>query len=59
MNHTSIEHPWFQAARSHKTSQYRDYYVWSENPPKSDPKLLMFPNVEDSIWEYDEQAQAY
>lgn len=59
VNHTSIEHPWFQAARSHKDSQYRDYYVWSENPPKSDPKLLMFPNVEDSIWEYDEQAQAY
>jgi maltose alpha-D-glucosyltransferase / alpha-amylase len=58
VNHTSIQHPWFQAAR-HKDSQYRDYYVWSENPPQSDPKLLMFPNVEDSIWEYDEQAQAY
>jgi len=59
VNHTSIQHPWFQAARRDKNSKYRDFYVWSENPPKSDPKLIAFPNVEDSIWEYDEQARAY
>lgn len=59
VNHTSIQHPWFRAARKDKNSKYRNFYVWSENPPKFDPKLLMFPNVEDSIWEYDEQAQAY
>lgn len=59
VNHTSIQHPWFQAARSDKNSKYRDYYVWLEDPPKFDPKLLMFPNVEDSIWDYDEQAEAY
>ncbi len=59
VNHTSIQHPWFQAAQRDKNSKYRDFYVWSENPPKSDPKLIAFPNVEDSIWEYDEQAGAY
>lgn len=59
VNHTSIQHPWFQAARKDKNSKYRDFYVWSEDPPKFDPKLLMFPNVEDSIWDYDEEAGAY
>ena len=30
MNHTSDQHPWFQAARSDPDSPYRDFYVWSE-----------------------------
>lgn len=60
VNHTSIQHPWFQAACRDKNSKYRDYYVWTENPPKDvDPKLIAFPNVEESIWEYDETAEAY
>lgn len=59
VNHTSNQHPWFLAARSDKNSKYRNYYVWSENPPKTTPEQLMFPDVEDSIWEYDEQANAY
>lgn len=60
VNHTSIEHPWFQASRSDKNSRYRDYYVWEENPPKDfEPGLLAFPNAEDSIWEYDEKAEAF
>ncbi|HSF75231.1 MAG TPA: alpha-amylase family protein [Microcoleus sp.] len=59
VNHTSNQHPWFVAAKSDKNSKYRNYYVWSENPPKNDPELLVFPDAEDSIWEYDEQANAY
>src|SRR5215813_13346141 len=31
MNHTSDQHPWFQASRSDPASPYRDYYVWSDN----------------------------
>ena len=27
MNHTSADHPWFQAARRDPVSPYRDYYV--------------------------------
>ena len=30
LNHTSDQHPWFQAARSDPNSPYRDYYVWSD-----------------------------
>jgi trehalose synthase len=32
VNHTSIEHPWFQAARSDPDSPYRAYYVWCDDP---------------------------
>ncbi len=59
VNHTSIQHPWFQAARSDKTSKYREYYVWSDNPPESDPAEIIFPDAEDSLWEYDEKAGSY
>lgn len=58
INHTSIQHPWFQDARKNKHSKYRSYYVWSENP-QPEPDLIAFPTQEDSIWEYDEQAGAY
>jgi maltose alpha-D-glucosyltransferase / alpha-amylase len=59
VNHTSNQHSWFQQARSDKNSKYHDYYVWSENPPKTQPEQLIFPGVEESLWEYDEQADAY
>lgn len=59
VNHTSIQHPWFQSARSSHDSPYRHYYVWSDNPPPTDPAELVFPDAETSIWEYDERAGAY
>src|SRR6476620_9971687 len=35
INHTSDQHPWFQRARrSPKGSNFRDYYVWSDDPQK-------------------------
>ncbi|THK37836.1 maltose alpha-D-glucosyltransferase [Ensifer sp. MPMI2T] len=59
-NHTSNEHPWFQAARRDTRSRYRDYYVWSESPPPVDPdNQTAFPGEEDSVWTFDELAQAY
>lgn len=30
VNHTSDEHPWFQAALADRASKYRDYYVFSD-----------------------------
>ncbi len=32
LNHTSSQHPWFQAAQEPQ-SEYRDWYVWSESKP--------------------------
>src|SRR5512143_1594452 len=34
LNHTSDQHPWFQAARSSRESPYRDYYIWSDSDQK-------------------------
>ncbi len=30
INHTSSEHPWFQAAKEDENSNYREYYVWAD-----------------------------
>jgi trehalose synthase len=59
VNHTSVEHPWFQAARSDPDSPFRDWYVWSDEIPEDGPEGLVFPNVEDSNWDWDEAAGKY
>ena len=59
VNHTSIEHPWFQAARNDKNSKYRDFYVWSESKPADADEGIIFPGVQESTWTYDEKAEAY
>jgi maltose alpha-D-glucosyltransferase/alpha-amylase len=62
VNHTSDRHPWFEAARGDPDSKYRDYYVWSTDPPPADPEAgSVFPGeVEDErIWTYDSEAGAY
>jgi len=33
LNHTSVEHPWFQEALKDPNSQYRDWYLWSKDHP--------------------------
>lgn len=32
LNHTSVEHPWFQAAKTSTDNAYRDYYTFSQDP---------------------------
>ena len=59
VNHTSIEHPWFQAARRDPTSKYRDYYVWSKEKPKDAHQGMVFPGVQKTTWTYDKVAKAY
>jgi maltose alpha-D-glucosyltransferase/alpha-amylase len=59
VNHTSIEHPWFQAARSDRRSPYRDYYIWSKTKPDHAEEGVVFPGVQRAIWTYDSAARAY
>ena len=60
VNHTSDQHPWFQAARrSPKGSNKRDYYVWSETPDKYKGTRIIFTDTEKSNWTWDEVAQAF
>jgi maltose alpha-D-glucosyltransferase/alpha-amylase len=60
VNHTSDQHPWFKAARRDDKSRYRDYYVWSADPPPvAAGAKSIFPGEVDSLWTYDEVARAY
>ncbi|CAN5809423.1 alpha-amylase family protein [soil metagenome] len=59
VNHTSDQHPWFREARSDRESAYRDFYVWRDEPIEDEDLPLMFPEVEDSVWSWDDQAGQY
>ena len=59
LNHTSDQHPWFQAARSDPQSKYHDYYVWSDNKDKYNDARIIFLDTEESNWTYDEKAGQY
>jgi maltose alpha-D-glucosyltransferase / alpha-amylase len=60
VNHTSDQHPWFQAARRDPKSRYRNYYVWTDHPtPTSAEQKPIFPGEEAGVWSYDERAGAY
>ena len=60
VNHTSDQHPWFQAARADRSSPFRDFYVWRDEPPEVETLgEPVFPDKEDSIWTYDDVAGQY
>ncbi len=59
MNHTSDQHPWFQAARADRNSPYRDYYVWSDTDQKYQEARIIFLDTEPSNWSWDEVAGQY
>ncbi|MDB5546459.1 MAG: trehalose synthase [Hyphomicrobiales bacterium] len=59
VNHTSVEHPWFKAARKDPESKYRDWYVWSKKKPPNANEGMVFPGVQKSTWTYDASAKAY
>jgi maltose alpha-D-glucosyltransferase/alpha-amylase len=56
LNHTSDQHPWFQAARADRNSPYRQYYVWSDTDQKYKDARVIFLDTEPSNWAWDEQA---
>ncbi len=60
INHTSDQHPWFQAARrAPKGSPKRDFYVWSETKQKYEGARIIFTDTEKSNWTWDDTAGAY
>jgi maltose alpha-D-glucosyltransferase / alpha-amylase len=60
MNHTSDQHPWFQAARhSPAGSPARDFYVWSESDRKYEGVRIIFTDTETSNWTWDPVAGQY
>ena len=60
LNHTSSEHPWFQAARRAPAgSPQRDFYVWSDTPARYEDTRIIFKDYETSNWAWDPIAKAY
>jgi trehalose synthase len=58
INHTSIDHPWFQLARSGHPI-YRDFYVWADAKPPNADQGVIFPGKQESIWSYDRAAKRW
>jgi maltose alpha-D-glucosyltransferase / alpha-amylase len=59
MNHTSDQHPWFQAARADAGAPTRDYYVWSDSDQRYSDARIIFTDTEKSNWTWDPVAKAY
>src|SRR6266700_1326260 len=60
INHTSDQHPWFQAARNAPPgSPAREYYVWSDADEKYKDVRIIFTDTEKSNWTWDPVAKAY
>ncbi len=59
LNHTSDQHPWFQAARADPSSPYRDYYVWSDDERKYAGTRIIFVDSQKSNWTWDPVAKQF
>ena len=60
VNHTSDQHPWFQAARkAPKGSPERDFYVWTDDPKLYSGTRIIFTDTEKSNWTWDDVAGQY
>ena len=53
MNHTSDQHPWFQASRSDPDGPFGGFYVWSDTDDKYSGARVIFVDTEQSNWTFD------
>ena len=59
MNHTSSDHPWFQASRSDPTGPYGDFYVWGDDDTRWSEARIIFLDTEPSNWTWDPARGQY
>ncbi len=60
INHTSDQHPWFQAARrAPPGSPEHEFYVWSDTDKKFAGTRIIFTDTESSNWAWDPIARRY
>ncbi len=59
MNHTSDQHPWFQASRHDPDGPYGDFYVWSDTDEKYEDARIIFVDTETSNWTFDPVRKQY
>lgn len=64
-NHTSDEHPWFNASRQSRDNEYSNWYVWRDPKPESEPHNPLPPNnwldalTGGSAWEWVEERKQF
>src|SRR5438876_962173 len=58
-NHTSDEHPWFQQARSSRTNEQRDWYLWRDPAPDGGPPNNWLSNFGGPAWSFDAGSGQY
>lgn len=58
-NHTSINHPWFEAARSSVRDPHRDWYIWSNPSETGGPPTNWLSEQGDSGWTWEAGTKQY
>jgi maltose alpha-D-glucosyltransferase/alpha-amylase len=59
MNHTSDQHPWFQASRTDPAGPYGDFYVWADTDEAYADARVIFVDTETSNWTFDPVRKQY
>ncbi|MGH6634701.1 MAG: maltose alpha-D-glucosyltransferase [Gammaproteobacteria bacterium] len=60
INHTSDQHPWFQAARRARPQSVKhNFYVWSDSDKIFPETRVIFTDTESSNWAWDPLARGY
>jgi maltose alpha-D-glucosyltransferase / alpha-amylase len=59
INHTSDQHPWFQASRSDPEGPYGDFYVWADDDTGYRDARIIFVDTETSNWTFDAVRRQY
>jgi maltose alpha-D-glucosyltransferase / alpha-amylase len=58
LNHTSTDHPWFQASRRRQEGK-GEWYVWTDDPTTYAGTRIIFTDTETSNWTFDEVRGQY
>ena len=64
MNHTSDQHPWFQASRASRDNEHADWYLWMDPAGYTDDGTPIPPNnwlswFGGSAWQWDEPRRQF
>ncbi|MDR2896887.1 MAG: alpha-glucosidase [Propionibacteriaceae bacterium] len=58
VNHTSSQHPWFEASRR-RQKPYSDYYIWRDAGPDGGPPNNWTSFFAGPVWQWDELREQY
>jgi maltose alpha-D-glucosyltransferase/alpha-amylase len=59
MNHTSDQHPWFQASRTDPDGPFGNFYHWEDDDTRYPEARIIFVDTEPSNWTFDPIRKQY